>query len=34
MIIQSVSAQEFKQEMENEDVIVFDVRAPEEHIHF
>jgi predicted sulfurtransferase len=34
MIIQSVSAQDFKNEMYDDDVIVFDVRAPEEHMHF
>jgi hypothetical protein len=34
MIIQSVSPDEFEKEMYNEDVVVFDVRAPEEHIHF
>jgi hypothetical protein len=34
MIIQSISAEDFKSEMYDEDVIVFDVRAPEEHIQF
>jgi len=30
----TISAQEFKNEMYDEDVIVFDVRAPEEHLQF
>lgn len=34
MTIQSIPAEEFKQQMYNDDVIVFDVRAPEEHVHF
>jgi rhodanese-related sulfurtransferase len=34
MTIQSISAVDFKNEMYDEDVIVFDVRTPEEHIQF
>jgi predicted sulfurtransferase len=34
MINESILAADFKHEMYDEDVIVFDVRAPEEHHYF
>ncbi len=34
MTFKTISAEDFKNEMYDDDVIVFDVRAPEEHMHF
>ena len=34
MISESISPDDFNKEMYNDDVIVFDVRAPEEHHYF
>jgi len=34
MISESINAQDFKNEMNNEDTIVFDIRTPEEHTQF